>query len=64
MCSGINLGALNTIISHHSKMCKVFNSSGGENWGTTPLSQYSWAHVDLKAEAVWCPTTSNHSGKS
>ena len=37
--------------------------SGGENWGSQPLSQYSWSHIDLKAESIWCPTTSNHSGQ-
>ena len=36
---------------------------GGENWGTQPLSQYSWSNVDLGVESLWCPTTSNHSGK-
>ena len=37
--------------------------AGGENWGTQPLSQYSWSHTDLQVESIWCPTTSNHSGK-
>ena len=37
--------------------------TGGENWGTLPLSLYSHSHVDLETEAVWAPTTANHSGQ-
>ena len=42
----------------------LFSSiAGGENWGTQPLSQYSWSQADWQVESIWCPTTSNHSGK-
>ena len=36
--------------------------TGGENWGSQPLAQYSWSEADLGVDSVWCPTTSNHSG--
>ena len=55
----------NIEVNHNRKVERIFfvTDTGGENWGTVPLSQYSWGNADYEAEVVWCPTPAQHSGQ-
>ena len=61
-CYQFTLDEIRRTQGRQIKRVLAVTDTGGENWGTSPLCQYSFFEQDFKVSAIWCPTAAHHSG--